>query len=235
MTERTTLAATRLGLHRVAAYVVSPARRQATGNEISLVVTPGGFGTPPFGDDERLRVEGTRLVRHRGGRDDAAELTTLRAAAAHAGIEPDVAWAVGFDIPPPGDLDAPLGIDAAAAARLAAFWALAADALEPLRAQAGPDDAVTAVTLWPEHFDVAIDLGDEAAGLRATYGGSPGDGAHPEPYLYVAPWTTRDGAFWNDAAFGGASLGEAELRQAVDPLAAAVAFFERGRAAVAGG
>ena len=231
----TTLAATRLALHRVAAYVVSPARRHATGNEIALVVTPGGFGTPPFGEDEALRVDGTRLVRRRGGREDAAELTTLRAAGAHAGVEPDVEWAAAFDIPPPGDLDAPLAVDAAAAARLAAFWELADGALETLRAQAGPQDAVSEALLWPEHFDVAIDLGDDATGRRATYGGSPGDDAHPEPYLYVSPWTKREGAFWRDAAFGGASVTEAELRASGDPAAAAPAFFERGRAELAGG
>jgi len=234
MTDTSTLVATRLGLHRVAAYVVSPARRQATGNEIALVPAPGGFGTPAFGDGETLRVDGTRLVRRRGGREEAVELTTLRAAGAFAGVEPDVEWAARFDVPPPGDLDAPLAIDAGAAGRLAAFWALAAEALAALRAKAGSEDAASEVILWPEHFDVAIDLGDEAAGRRATYGGSPGDDAHAEPYLYVAPWTRRDGAFWNDGAFGGASLPEPELRQADDARAAAVAFFERGRAALAG-
>lgn len=36
--------------------------------------------------------------------------------------------------------------------------------------------------LWPEHFDVAIDL-DEV-----TYGVSLGDAEIAGPYAYVAPW-----------------------------------------------
>jgi hypothetical protein len=224
-----TLTSTRLALHRVAAYVVSPARRHATGNEIALVVTPGGFGTPAFGNDEAVRVDGARLVRRRGRAEEATELTTLRAAGAFAGVEPDVAWARGFDIPAPGDLDAPLDVDAGAARRLADFLALADGALAALRASTAPADQASPISLWPEHFDVAIDSGSEAEGLRATYGGSPGDDAHAEPYLYVAPWERRLGRFWNDAAFGGASLAESELRAGDDPLATALAFFERGR------
>ena len=39
----------------------------------------------------------------------------------------------------------------------------------------------------PEHFDCAIDMGDAGAGARGTYGGSPGDGHHAEPYVYASP------------------------------------------------
>jgi len=74
-----------------------------------------------------------------------------------------------------------------------------------------------------------VDLGDEAAGRRASYGGSPGDASHAEPYLYVAPWTARTGQFWADAAFGGASLSYAALLEADDQRAAALAFLRRGR------
>jgi hypothetical protein len=45
------LVETRLGLHRVAELVIAPARRRATGNEIALRYTRGGFGTPYFADD----------------------------------------------------------------------------------------------------------------------------------------------------------------------------------------
>jgi hypothetical protein len=87
---------TRETLHRLAANVVSPARVRATGNEIALTPTPGGFGTPPF---------------------------------------PDVA----FD----------------------------------------------------DH--------------EVTYGGSPGDEQHAEPYLYVAPWMPPPpGPLWNATGFTGA-------------------------------
>ena len=53
-------------------------------------------------------------------------------------------------------------------------------------------------------------------------GGSPGDDAHPEPYLYVGPWQQRSGDFWNEP--WGASLD----RRAVPDVAAAVEFLERG-------
>lgn len=55
-------AATRDELHRVAETVVSPARVAATGNEIALEATPGGFGTPRFPDGGRVRVDGAELV-----------------------------------------------------------------------------------------------------------------------------------------------------------------------------
>ncbi len=70
--------------------------------------------------------------------------------------------------------------------------------------------------LWPEHFDLAISSCD------VTYGVSPGDKVHPEPYAYVSPWTPRSGAFWN-AAFG-AVRGAAELPDS----AAVAAFFDEG-------
>jgi hypothetical protein len=45
-----TFAQTRDALHRIAEAVVSPARVNATGNEIALEATAGGFGTPAFPD-----------------------------------------------------------------------------------------------------------------------------------------------------------------------------------------
>jgi hypothetical protein len=224
-----TLEPTRTALHRVAAYVVSPARRQATGNEIALTVLPGGFGTPTFGEDEQVRVEDTRIVHRRRGQERAAELTTLRDVAHFVGLEPDVEWASKFDVPPPGDLDAPLGVDLADARRIYDWFALGEAALRVVRGEARPEDAVSDVILWPEHFDVAIDLGPEAGGLRATYGASPGDEQHAQPYLYVSPWTKREGERWNDPAFGGASLRADALSRVGDPLQAAVAFFRDGR------
>ena len=48
----------------------------------------------------------------------------------------------------------------------------------------------SAPQLWPEHFDLACDLGNLDAGTCATYGVSPGDADIAEPYLYVSPWET---------------------------------------------
>jgi len=68
-----TFVATRQALHRIATDVVSPARVAATGNEIALMVTPGGFGTPPFPGGGGVRVEGSELVRRAADGSEARE------------------------------------------------------------------------------------------------------------------------------------------------------------------
>src|SRR5271165_855505 len=79
------------------------------------------------------------------------------------------------------------GIDELAASALGDYHGFATSVLEALRAaHAGLDPS--RVQLWPEHFDVSLELGSEQEGRRAGYGASPGDEQHPEPYLYVAPW-----------------------------------------------
>src|SRR5205823_3461249 len=55
------LAAVREALHRVAEDVMKPARERANG-KFGLRYTHGGFGTPFFGEDEQVRVEGVELV-----------------------------------------------------------------------------------------------------------------------------------------------------------------------------
>jgi hypothetical protein len=213
-------ASTREALHRVAEELVAPARKPH--NEIALRQTPGGFGTPPFEFEGRriqVRVEGAALVLASDGEERRADLTTLADGAPLLGPEllPD-----GM----PGD-SRPLRVDPVAAARLADFYAFAAEVLERLRsglpAEAEPSD----IDLWPEHFDIAFEAGSEAAGLRANYGASPGDEQHPEPYLYVGPWTAAvEGELWNATGFAGAELGYGELLAAEDQRAAATEFFE---------
>ncbi len=174
---------TRLALHRVAVYAVSPARRRANGR-IGLRWTLGGFGTPFFGADEQVRVQGALLVRQRGGEAVAEPITTLaRAAALALDGPPDIAWARGSDVPAAGDPDAPLAVDPAAAALLGDWYGFAWSVLEEVRADPGSAPAGR-VELWPEHFDAAFEGLPEASG-RATFGASPGDAAVSEPYLYV--------------------------------------------------
>jgi hypothetical protein len=128
----------------------------------------------------------------------------------------------------------PLEVDAAAARALADWYAFGTEALERLAAAAGPDDAASAPILWPEHFDVAIELGSERGGRRATYGFSPGDEQHPEPYAYVGPWAPQaPGELWNATGFAGAELAYAELLAAADQGAAADEFFAARRVALA--
>jgi hypothetical protein len=221
---------TRTSWHTVAEHVIAAARHRATGR-IGLRPLPGGFGSPWFpasgedgGDERRLRVDGAELVVEERTDDGPhftrrQRLSTLRAAGAFVGIEPGAP-----DVYPaatPLDLDAELPVDLGAAAQLAGFLATVDAALHSLRTDidgghATPDHAIT---LWPEHFDLATAI-DEV-----NYGGSPADDDHPEPYLYVGPWQppTPDDEFWNEAF--GASSPDAAMTSVDEALA----FFREGR------
>lgn len=120
-----------------------------------------------------------------------------------------------------------LDVDAGSAEVLARWYEFGREVLDQLRGEASVSEAPTELILWPEHFDVAIEVGDEAAGTRATYGFSPGDENHREPYAYVAPWTAQPaGDFWNARGFDGAELDYAELLVAEDPNKPAKAAFD---------
>lgn len=217
-------ASTRDALHRLAVYVISPAQRSVNG-EIIMRPAPGGFSTFEFGGGRSVGVRGDRLV------VDGAEhpITSLRAAAEVVGIAPDVGQQEQFDVPPYGDLDEPLAVDREAALALGDWYAFAAEALDALRGAATVEDDATIVRIWPEHFDAAIDMGDGAAGRRATYGGSPGDRHHAEPYLYASPWAGRIDGFFDDPEFKGASLLRSQLEAKADPMETAVEFLREAR------
>src|SRR3954469_5666911 len=153
-----TFPATVAALHRVAEDVVAPARKPD--NEIALYATPGGFGTPVFeyaGTQQQVRVEGAELVRRAGDEERRAALTSLEAARE---LVADLV---------PHTLDAaPLAVDAQAASVLGEWYAFGHAVLAELS-----DATATEVRLWPEHFDLAIEMGEEP--LRANYGFSPGD------------------------------------------------------------
>lgn len=214
--------------HRLAFYVLSAARERATG-KIALRYTMDGFGTPFFGADRQIRVAGIDLIVQEGAHATARPITTLEAAAALAGIDYEPRRAGEFDVPAGGAGTRPLEVSAAVAAALADWFGFAFGVLEELRA-AGSAHEPGRVQLWAEHFDPAVELGAEARGQRASYGASPGDLNHPEPYLYVAPWGDPDGAdpFWNASGFGGAALGYRDLIAAADQRAAALAFYRSG-------
>jgi hypothetical protein len=116
-------------------------------------------------------------------------------------------------------------VDLAAAGALGEFYGFGCSVLEQLRADE-PDGAPSLFQLWPEHFDIAVELGSEAGGQRATYGASPGDDDHDEPYLYVSVWTWDvSGELWNAAGFKGAELRYSELLEAEDQRRAALDFM----------
>jgi hypothetical protein len=210
-------ASTRDALHRVAEHVIAPRRHLANGR-IGLRYTYRGFGTPYFDDDHQVRVEDGELI----DRNRRRKLTTLGAAAEFVGVELGVGTGV-YTPTTPGDADAPLDVDFDAARALGEWFGFVTAVLEQLREEADEGDSPSRVQLWPEHFDVAVDMGPE--GNRANFGGSPGDAEHPEPYLYVGPWDTRPrpGDFWNEPF--GASLPYSAIRRGTDPLD----FLRRGK------
>jgi hypothetical protein len=195
----------RRSLHAIAELVLAGSRYREHGT-IRLQVRPGGFGQVAG----PLRVDGGELVR--GDlrvplRGTAAELATA------VGVE--VGAPVGVYAEHAGlGSDDELEVDSVAAGQLLDWFARGDQALRQFAPGSAP-------VLWPEHFDLGIAL-DEV-----NYGVSPGDRDHPLPYAYVAPWTRREGAFW-DAAFG--AVRPADTLPVVGAVAA---FFAAGRVAAA--
>jgi hypothetical protein len=211
-------AATVASLHRVAEQLVAPARKPD--NEIALQATHGGFGTPRFeheGARHRVRVEGDQLVHEVGEDQRRAKLGSLAEGAS----------AIVDLLPSSPQLDPePLQVDMAASRALGEWYGLGAEILAQLVEQADPEDEATEPRLWPEHFDIAIELGQESRGLRANYGLSPGDADHPEPYVYVGPWTAKvSGELWRAQGFPGAELAYAELLESGDPATTVLDFL----------
>ena len=218
MTRRTSPdpVATREAWHRVAEHVLAGGQLAAAGT-IRLRPVPGGLGTTVGIGGRQLTVTADGITVLEAGRRCSAPLTTLRQVAAFAGVRPGLRSSCSYPPATPPDLDAPLPVDAAAAERLARWYALGDTALRRLAAGVvAPADPV----LWPEHLDLAVTV--DAVG----YGVSPGDDAVPAPYLYVGPHEGAPSAddFWN------APFGAALTADRVPTADAAVAFFEQGRA-----
>lgn len=226
-----TFGSTRDSLRRVAVHIVARSVIQA-GGRIDLRVSPGGFATPEFGDGVRVRLTGAELVREVAdaayessfvaARVDGSSLADL-AAVARVDLAADLY--VGHDTPPLGDVDEVLAVDPAAAVVLADWYRVNAVALDRVAVELGTDATPTAIRLWPEHFDVALDL-EAAPGERVNLGGSAGDGFHDGPYSYVGPWTDgRPGGadVWN-APFG-AVLGYEDLVGDDDPVGTIADFM----------
>jgi hypothetical protein len=171
-------------------------------NEISLRYTRGGFGTPFFEQD---------------GADCQVRVEYGELVRQRGGAETREA------LPPQVDMEA--------AAALGDCYGFGCSVLEQLRGDAIDGDS-DLVRLWPEHFDIAVELGSQAAGQRAAYGASHGDDEHDEPYLYVSVWTAEvSGPLWNATGFKGAELSYSELLEVDDQRAAALGFMhERYRA-----
>jgi hypothetical protein len=223
--------AARDGMHALAEHVLAPVRYRADGH-IGLVPTANGFGTPTFNEGERVRVDGIELVHERPGTVTRVGITTLGTAAQFVGIP--LGLPAGLYPPAtPCSPDFAIGLDADAARVLAAWIALADTVLTDLRETYAAHDPGAAV-IWPEHFDLACELGDTSAGTRANYGASPGDDAIAEPYFYVGPQDSsrRTGKL---AAYPfGAAITYGELNEAGDSKGAALDFVLEGAALLLG-
>jgi hypothetical protein len=221
----------RAAWHTLAEHVVARARYDANG-KIGLRYTRRGVGTPWFrrhDKDVQVRIDGKSIVVHQDGETRAAPVTTVAAAAELVGVEPgapDDVYAPTTALAP----HAPLALDSPGVEFLGAWFGFAASVLEQLRAEARPVDQSSRVQLWPEHFDLSVDLGDEKAGARGTFGVSPGDDADPDPYLYVTHWAdVADNPYWNEDHYPGASLTAVSLADVADQREAALTFLRRGR------
>ena len=209
------------------------ARQQATGR-FSLRVAPGGFATPEFGADfRRVRVtHGTLIVESDAPGSPASTAraihgTSLRELGEVAGVDLGAALDVGHDTPDMGDPEAPLELDALNAGDVARWFGVVAAAIDRVVAELPASSGASVARLWPEHFDVAIDVAATPE-IRVNIGGSPGDSFSGEPYLYVGPWTPDrpgDDDFWN------ASFGAARTRSQLDAgdlVGSAAAFLLDG-------
>ena len=215
-------AITRASLQAVAEHVIVPVRHAATGR-IGLRWTKGGFGTPFLPGNRQVRVEHGRLFDGERGTTP----TSIGQAAAFLGVTPglpDGTYAAATEFSP----DAPLAVDPGAAGALGDWFGFTVSLLEQIRCEALPATQPSRPQMWPEHFDLALEL----AGLKVNLGGSPGDADHPAPYLYVGPWEPRTGPFWNEPF--GASLAYSDLLAATDQRATALEFLRAGRDALTG-
>ncbi|MCU1399410.1 MAG: hypothetical protein JWN62_2519 [Acidimicrobiales bacterium] len=230
--------ATRLVAQRIGAHVLARARRAATGR-IDLAPMPGGFGTPAFGDDHCvIRLSGGILLVERTTATATTtsmpiDGSTLSGMAALVGVDLSIDLDVGHDTPELGDIDTPLTADAASLTQIGTWFAYGLQVLDRVVAEQPADAAPSRARIWPEHFDLGIDLAVGSGG-RVNLGASPGDGFHAAPYLYVSPWNgvPADGdGYWN-APFG-AVLRYDDIAVAPSAFATGVDFLERGLALLA--
>lgn len=188
-----TLVRTRIALHALAEHLLAADLWRRTGR-VGLRRTPGGFGQPEVLDDDggrrRLRVDGSRLVVLDGDTERWEDLGTASAAATFAQAQlgaPSEVYTPETELRAEEDL----GIEASAAVLIADWFDLGERAMEEIR-RVHSARSPSILQLWPEHFDLAFSM-DEV-----NLGASPGDGEHPEPYLYVGPWQKVEGDFWNE-------------------------------------
>jgi hypothetical protein len=205
MTVDPVLVATRRSLHAVAELVLA-GPQFARSASIELRVVRAGFATVRD-PDLRVMVDRVRAA------DTEVQMDGHSAAALAAAVGVEVvSLAEVYDGGPGTGPDDVLTVDTAAARRIADAFEVGDAALRAIAPGSTP-------VLWPEHFDVAVTLGE------VNYGLSPGDDHLPEPYAYVGPWAVpAPDDFWN------APFGAARPVVGLGGLDGVRAFFEEGRA-----
>src|SRR5947207_13971141 len=125
---------TRAAVHTLAEHVLCAARYGAVGR-IGLTPVADGIATPPF-EGRVVGLRGVELVDIDTGGERRRPVTTLRSAGEFFDVLPSVPplWTPSTR----GDHDAVLDIDADGVAALAAWFALASDALEAVHREASP-------------------------------------------------------------------------------------------------
>ena len=195
-------ARTRRSLHGLAELVLAgPRYRQ--GGTIRLRVLPDGFRTR---DEPFVAIGGAELVTALAR--VAVDGLTYAEAAARIGLEAsglDDVYGDGPRVSP----DDVIRLDPDHVRTVTQALALGDRALRSFHEEAEP-------ILWPEHFDVAVDLGD------TTYGVSPGDRFVDRPYAYVSRARKLSGEFWN------MPFGAARHLADLDGVDGVVAFFRHG-------
>jgi hypothetical protein len=197
---------------------------------MGLRATPGGFGTSEFAG-RVARVDGSLLVHEEGGNVATRQISTVRAAAEFLGDSYTEVWFEDFKDPlTPIGPDVALSVDAGDSHLIGAWFEFGFEVLDSFRGSSRDADEASTTQIWPEHFDAAMEIGDAESGKRASYGFSPGDGEHSEPYIYVAAWgeIDRSNAYWNDEAFNGSSISYASLAASPEPFEAALGFLRDG-------
>ena len=120
---------------------------------MGLRATPGGFGTPEYGDGQISRIEGRLLVQETGGNVATQAITTIRAASEFFGASYDVDWFTDFKDPLAAmDPDRPLKVEEAPAAALGSGSRSASRSSNTLRGHGRAEDEVSEVQTLARAF-----------------------------------------------------------------------------------
>lgn len=221
----------------IATHVLGRRRFEVTGR-FGLRATPGGFGTPVFGERlEVARVSGLTLVHEVGPACTSLSLegSTLRQLTSFVGADLSSEFSAGTGTPSVTAPDEPMHLEDGTVEEISRWFSLGWAVLDSFLAGLGAAADAATIQLWPEHFDAASNFA-LPGGSRANIGFSPGDGFEPEPYAYFGPWDADrpgDPAFWN-APFG-AFVRASEVLAARDPVGRAVEFLRAGARTYGGG